>query len=67
MAFETSVSVPTRHAHELMARLARAGFLVLDTGERVSTEDGVGAEAQLRLLHLLPEDMDASAPLGVRA
>lgn len=66
MAFETTVTVPTAHARELMQRLARAGFLVLDTGDRVSTEDGVGAEAQLRLLHVTPEDL-AGPALGVRA
>lgn len=67
MAFETTVTVPTRHVHELMTRLARSGFLVLDTGDRVSTEDGVGAEAQLRLLHVTPDELDAAEALGVTA
>ena len=67
MAFETTVTVPTTHARELMTRLARAGFLVLDTGERVSTEDGLAAEAQLRLLHVTPDDLESGVALGVRA
>lgn len=67
MAFETTVTVPTIHARELMARLAQVGFLVLDTGERATTEDGVGAEAQLRLLHVTPEDLESGQALGVSA
>lgn len=65
MAFETTVTVPTRHARELMALLAQVGFLVLDTGERVSTEDGLAAEAQLRLLHVTPDDLGSGQAHGV--
>ena len=64
MHFETTLTVPTRHAHELMHRLAGAGFLILDTGERLATDDGPDAEATLRLLHVVPSEMDAPV-LGV--
>jgi hypothetical protein len=69
MAFETTLTVPTPHVRELMARLARAGFLVLDTGERMTTDDGFEAEATLRLAHVTPLDVDPDAPvaLGVSA
>ena len=63
--FSTTLTVPTRHARELMARLASVGFTVLDTGDRVSTEDGPDAEATLHLVHL-PEALDPEAcVLGV--
>lgn len=64
MAFETTLSVPTRHVRELMSRLAGAGFLILDTGERLATDEGPDAEATLRLLHVTTEEMDAPA-LGI--
>lgn len=50
--FSTTLTVPTRHVKELMARLAPAGFTLLDTGERVSTDEGVDAEATVHLVHL---------------
>jgi hypothetical protein len=65
MAFETTLTVPTAHVLEVMTRLGKAGFLVLDTGDRVSSEEGVGAEATLRLAHITVADLDAAAPLGV--
>jgi hypothetical protein len=66
MAFETTLTVPTAHVHELMGRLSRAGFLVLDTGERIATDDGLEAEALLRLAHVTTPDLDAEVPvLGV--
>jgi len=64
MPFETTLSVPTRHVGELMSRLAGAGFLILDTGERLATDDGPDAEATLRLLHVAPHEAEL-APLGV--
>jgi len=69
MAFETTLTVPTPQVRELMTRLARAGFLVLDTGERMTTDDGFEAEATLRLAHvsLAESDADASFDLGVTA
>ena len=50
--FSTTLTVPTAHLKELMGRLSRAGFTVLDTGARVSTDDGLDAEATLHLVHL---------------
>jgi hypothetical protein len=65
--FSTTLTVPTRHVKELMARLAPAGFTLLDTGERVATDDGLDAEAMVHLVHLpTVECLDADAvPLGV--
>ena len=65
MPFETTLTVPTRHVRDLMARLAGAGFLVLDTGDRLATDDGPDAEATLRLLHVVPGEADAAMPLGI--
>lgn len=48
--FSTTLTVPSRHVKELMARLSRAGFTLLDTGERVTTDEGMDAEATLHLL-----------------
>lgn len=69
MAFETTLTVPTMHVPEIMGRLSRAGFLVLDTGERVSTEDSLEGEALLRLVHVTLAEIDPDAPmeLGVSA
>jgi hypothetical protein len=58
MPFETTLCVPTRHVAELMNRLSGAGFLILDTGDRVATDDGPEAEATLRLLHVAPEETE---------
>ena len=41
-----------RHGVTRFRVLANAGFLVLDTGERISTDDGLFAEARLDILHL---------------
>ncbi len=49
--FSTTLTVPTRHVKELMARLSKAGFTLLDTGERVATDEGLDAEAMVQLLH----------------
>jgi hypothetical protein len=66
MGFETTLSVPTRHVPELMTRLARAGFVVLDAGDRLATDDGPDAEATLHVLHVAPDEADAGlVPLGV--
>lgn len=42
-----SISVPTRHAKVLARALRRAGHDVADTGRRITTEEGVDAEAVL--------------------
>lgn len=62
--FTTTLTVPTAHARELMARLAQAGFTILDTGDRVTTDEGMDAEATLHLVHiptLLVEEADPDA------
>ena len=66
MAFETTLTVPTPHLPELTRRLAKAGFTVLDTGARITTDAGRDAEATIRLLHIAaPELVDCE--LGVSA
>lgn len=47
MVKETRISVPNEDVEWISTRLAKAGLTVLDTGERVTTEDGVGAETVL--------------------
>jgi hypothetical protein len=68
-AFETTLTVPTRHVHEIMTRLSKAGFTLLDTGDRISNDDGLDAEATLRLIHLgIPSlEEEGSFELGVSA
>ena len=50
--FSTTLTVPTRHVKELMARLSKAGFTLLDTGERVATDEGIDAEATVHLVQM---------------
>ena len=67
-AFSTTVNVPTRHVRDLMALLGRAGITVLDTGERVTTDDGLDAEATLHLAHMPYHELeldDDACVLGV--
>lgn len=66
MSFETKISVPTRDLGRLKAVLANAGCIVLDAGERTTTEEGVGAEASVNVLFLETHDLEAM-PIGVRA
>lgn len=66
-AFSTTLTVPTRDLNQFMSRLARAGFTVLDTGERISTDHGPDAEATVRLLHVAEVQIDHSCELGVSA
>jgi len=64
--FETTMTVPTRQLRELTTRLTKAGFTVLDTGQRIMTDDGPEGEATLRLLHIPTLQVDfAEADLGV--
>lgn len=69
MAFETTITLPTTDLRLFMDRLARAGFTVLDTGERVATDAGDEAEATVRLLHVAVADVGDDVPceLGVSA
>lgn len=52
MGFTTTITCPTKDVPALMKELARAGFLVLDTGQRTTTDEGLFAEASLNLLRL---------------
>jgi hypothetical protein len=69
MAFETTLTVPTRDLAQLTVRLAKAGFTLMDTGDRIATDDGHDAEATVRLVHLAYVDVDPDAPceLGIPA
>lgn len=65
MTFETKISVPTRDLGRLTAFLLKAGCVVLDAGERTTTDDGVGAEASVNVLFLQEPALEV-APIGVR-
>lgn len=48
-SFQTRISVPTDDVEPLMDALAEAGFLVLDSGERITTAGGLEGEATLEV------------------
>lgn len=52
MAFETRISLPVRDLDRLVPILTRAGCLVLDQGERTTTEEGLASEATVHVLYL---------------
>ncbi|HVL48322.1 MAG TPA: hypothetical protein VM889_07185 [Candidatus Thermoplasmatota archaeon] len=52
MGFSTTITVPTKDVKQFMNVLAHAGAVVLDTGERIHTDEGVSAEAYLNVLFL---------------
>jgi hypothetical protein len=52
MGFSTTISVPTKDIRALMSHLAHAGAIVLDTGERLATDEGPNAEAYLNVVFL---------------
>lgn len=63
------MTVPTNQLRELTTRLAKAGFTILDTGQRVMTDDSPDGEATIRLMHVpVVEIVDPSeCELGVSA
>ena len=69
LAFETILTVPTAHLAELSRRLARAGFTLLDTGDRVATDEGPDGEATVRLVHMPVMEVELvdpeTTPLGI--
>lgn len=67
MAFETTISVKTRDLGRLVNVLTRAGAIVLDRGERTTTDDGVAAEASVAVCFVDERDLDVAAFHGVRA
>lgn len=56
--FQTSISVPSDDVEPLMEALADSGFVVLDTGDRITTESALEGEATLQVLDL-PDDREA--------
>ena len=46
---ESPITVPTDHVEALLAAFGRAGLEAWDTGDRVTTEDAIGALAELRV------------------
>jgi hypothetical protein len=65
LPFETTLTVPTRHLPLLLPRLARAGLTVLDTGERMTTDDGLDAEATLVIADVATVELDDAVSMGV--
>jgi hypothetical protein len=61
MALETRISVPTRDLEAVTCMLAKAGCIVLDRGERTTTDDGEDAEATCHVLYLGEEAVAAEA------
>ncbi len=49
MSEQTRITIPTGSLPWFTEAMTDAGLSVLDTGERVTTEDGVGAEAVIHL------------------
>ncbi len=50
--FSTRISVPSDHARRLVRELTEAGFVVLDRGETITTEDDLDGESTLDILRL---------------
>ena len=50
--FETTLTIPTRQLREFTQRMSKAGFTVLDTGTRVTTDEDVDGEATIRLVSI---------------
>jgi hypothetical protein len=58
-SLKTRISVPTDDVEPLMDALSDAGFLVLDSGERITTAGGLEGEATLELVEV-PSEKGAS-------
>lgn len=74
MSIRTKLNIPAEYIHEVTERMKLVGFVVLDTGERITTEEGIDYEAVLELFDppkaLGPTDVDAwsaTVDLGVKA
>lgn len=52
MPEQTCINVPVGHVAWITEALTRAGITVLDTGERVTTEDDLAGEAVLCVARL---------------
>jgi hypothetical protein len=66
MARETRITVACDDVDWLAERLAGAGLTVLDTGERVTTDEGVDAEAVLQVAALGGASTQGSSKQGTR-
>lgn len=64
MGFSTTISVPSRDADRLMQHLAQAGFVVLDNGTRIMTDEGLDAESNLEILWVGPGDEQVVAEVS---
>lgn len=49
--FEATLTIPTRQLREFTTRMRQAGYTVLDTGSRITTDEGPDGEATVRLMH----------------
>lgn len=52
---ESSATVPTKHLEFWLAAFELAGFDAIDIGERVTTDDGLDAEAVLAVTLKVPQ------------
>lgn len=46
---ESTITVESAHLEWLLAALRRGGIAAWDTGERVTTEEGLAAQAEVRV------------------
>jgi methylmalonyl-CoA mutase cobalamin-binding subunit len=49
VVLESGITVPTDHVEALLAAFRRAGIEAWDTGQRVTTEEAIDAQAELRV------------------
>ncbi len=57
---ETRITVQQEEANWLIEELTQAGLTVMDTGERVTTDEGIDAEAVLHVASFQHEEQEAS-------
>ncbi len=66
MTRETQITVPRDRVAWIARQLAQAGLTVLDTGERITTDAGVDAEAVLRVASFGGEEDTQASMQDVR-
>lgn len=66
MTRETHITVPQDDVRWIARRLSDAGLTVLDTGDRVTTDDGVDAEAVLCVASFEKKDAQEASLQGSR-
>ena len=67
MSFETQISLPTRDLQQLTTLLRKAGWAILDSGDRTTPEDGVGAEATVHVAFFGEPTVEVAEQCGVTA